>query len=75
MKNSETFKKARAGLNAAFNDSSLSCPVQYDQAVKPPFFMAVVKGSFRFFSHFAVPLYRYSPPRGIVLAGTQILES
>lgn len=72
MKNSATLEKARAEVAAAFADGRLTSPVQYNQAIKLPYLMAVVKESFRLFSPSAAPLQRYSPPQGIVLAGTHI---
>jgi cytochrome P450 len=72
MKNPDKLAKARAEIDAAFADGSLSSPVQYNQSVKLPYLSAVIKESFRLFSPFAAPLQRYSPKGGIVLAGTHI---
>lgn len=72
MKNPGTLDKATAEIDAAFNDGRLTSPVQYNQASKLPYLMALIKESFRLFSPFAAPLQRYSPPQGIVLAGTHI---
>lgn len=72
MKNPEKLEKARAEVDAAFANGTLTSPVQQNQAVKLEYHNAVIKESFRLFGPFAAPLQRYSPAQGIVLAGTHI---
>jgi cytochrome P450 len=72
MKNPDKLAKARAEIDAAFVEGTLSSPVQYNQSVKLPYLSAVIKESFRLFSPFAAPLQRYAPTSSIVLAGTHI---
>lgn len=72
MKNPDKLAKARAEIDAAFADGTLSSPIHYNQSFKLPYLGAVIKESFRLFSPFAAPLQRYSPAGGIVLAGTHI---
>lgn len=72
MKIPEKLDKARAEVDAAFADGTLTNPVRYHQAIQLPYLAAVIVESFRLFSPFAAPLQRYSPKEGIVLAGTHI---
>jgi cytochrome P450 len=72
MKNPKTLEKARAEVDAAFADGTLTSPVQLNQSMKLPYVNAVIRESFRLFSPFAVTQQRYSPTQGIVLAGTHI---
>jgi cytochrome P450 len=72
MKNPTTLQKARAEVDAAFTDGALTSPVQHNQAVKLRYVNAVIRESFRLFSPFAVSQQRYSPPQGIILAGSHI---
>ena len=72
MKNPRVLDKARAEVDAAFADGTLSSPPQHSQAIKLAYLGAVIKESFRLFSPFAAAQQRYSPAQGIVLAGTYI---
>jgi cytochrome P450 len=72
MKNPNTLEKARAEVDTAFADGTLTSPVQHNQSVKLTYVNAVIREAFRLFSPFAVSQQRYSPPQGIVLAGVHI---
>ncbi|KAF1941940.1 cytochrome P450 [Clathrospora elynae] len=72
MKNAKTLEKARAEVDAAFANGTLTSPVQQSQAVKLTYVSAVIRESFRLFSPFSVSQSRYSPSQGVVIAGTYI---
>jgi cytochrome P450 len=72
MKNPDKLTKARAEIDTAFADGTLTSPIQYNQAVKLPYLDAVIKESFRLYSPFAAPFQRYSPTGGIFLGDVHI---
>jgi cytochrome P450 len=72
MKNPDKVARARAEIDAAFADGTLTSPIQHNQSIKLVYLGAVIKESFRLFSPFAAPLQRYSSVGGVVLAGTHI---
>ncbi|KAI4954248.1 hypothetical protein J4E91_001958 [Alternaria rosae] len=72
MKNPEKLEKARAEVDAAFENGNLSSPVQYGQAASLPYLVATVKEALRLFSPFSVSMPRYAPSEGITLCGKYI---
>ena len=72
MKNPEKLAKARAEVDVAFEDGTLSSPVQYAQASTLPYLTAVVKEAMRVFSPFAVSMPRYAPSQGLTLCDKYI---
>jgi cytochrome P450 len=72
IKNPHKLVKVRAEIDAAFADGRISTPIQYNQSIQLSYLAAVIKESFRLYSPFAVTFQRYSPPQGIVVAGTHI---
>ncbi|KNG50002.1 meiotically up-regulated gene 56 protein [Stemphylium lycopersici] len=72
MKNPEKLAKARAEIDAAFEDGTLSSPIQYAQASTLPYLTAVVKEAMRVFSPFAVSMPRYAPSQGLTLCDKYI---
>jgi cytochrome P450 len=72
MKNPQKLEKARAEVDAAFENGTLSSPVQYGQAVSLPYLVATVKEALRLFSPFSVSMPRYAPSEGITLCGKYI---
>ncbi|ENI02074.1 hypothetical protein COCC4DRAFT_202931 [Bipolaris maydis ATCC 48331] len=72
MKNPEKLEKARAEVDAAFENGSLSSPVQYSQACTLPYLTAVVKEAGRLFPAFSVSMPRYAPSQGLTLCDKYI---
>ncbi|CAN9293602.1 unnamed protein product [Alternaria alternata] len=72
MKHPEKLEKARAEVDAAFENGTLSSPVQYGQLASLPYLVATVKEALRLFSAFAVSMPRYAPSQGITLCGKHI---
>lgn len=72
MKNPEKFDKARAEVDAAFENGTLSTPVQYSHASSLSYLNAVVKEAIRLFPAFSVSQPRYVPSQGIELCGKYI---
>lgn len=72
MKHPEKLEKARAEVDAAFENGTLSSPVQYGQLTSLPYLVATVKEALRLFSAFAVSMPRYAPSQGITLCGKHI---
>lgn len=69
MKNPSKLAKVRAEVDAAFENDTLSSPVQYAQVTSLPYLMAVVKESGRLFPAFQVTMPRHAPREGLVLCG------
>jgi cytochrome P450 len=72
MKNPQKLEKARAEVDAAFENGTLSSPVQYGQAASLPYLVATVKEALRLFPPFSVSMPRYAPSEGITLCGKYI---
>lgn len=72
MKHPEKLAKARAEVDAAFANGTLSHPVQYNQAITLPYLTAVVKEATRLFPSFQVTMPRYAPMQGIELCNKHI---
>lgn len=72
MKNPEKLVKARAEVDAAFKNGTLSSPAQYNQAASLQYLSAVVKEATRLFPAFSVSQPRYAPSQGIDLCGKHI---
>ena len=69
MKNPQKLDKVRAEVDAAFENGTLSSPVQYSHASSLPYLNAVVKEAIRLFPAFSVSQPRYAPSQGIELCG------
>jgi cytochrome P450 len=72
MKNPEKLEKVRAEVDAAFENGTLSSPVQYNQVSSLPYLVAVVKEAGRLFPAFCVRQPRYTPSQGLELCGKYI---
>ncbi|KAI8931128.1 Cytochrome P450 monooxygenase acrts1 [Plenodomus lindquistii] len=72
MKNPKKRDKLVRALDAAFEDGTLTHPVQYNQAMKIPYLKAVVQESLRMFAPFGVPLPRHAPVGGLQISGYHI---
>lgn len=64
--------KLTAMIDKAFEDGTLSHPVQYKDAMKVPYLKAVIQETMRIFPVFAVPMPRYAPASGLEFAGHHI---
>jgi cytochrome P450 len=72
MKHPLVLDRVRAEVDAAFENGTLSSPVQYSQAVALPYLNAVVRDATRVFPAFQVSQPRYAPAQGIELCGIHI---
>lgn len=72
MKNPEKLEKVRAEVDAAFEDGTLSSPVQYSRVSTLPYLTAVIKEAGRLFPAFSVSMPRYAPSQGLTICGTYI---
>lgn len=72
MKNPKCLEKARKEVDDAFNNGTLSSPVQYNQALTLPYISACVKEATRLFPSFQASMPRYAPQQGLDICGTHI---
>jgi cytochrome P450 len=72
MKNPEKMAKLTRDVDSAFDDATLTHPVQYNQATKIPYLKAVIQEALRISPSFAVPMPRYAPAAGLQLSGYHI---
>ncbi|KAI4632109.1 uncharacterized protein J4E87_001580 [Alternaria ethzedia] len=67
MKHPPKMERLTQEIDAAFQNSTLTSPVQYNQATKLPYLMAVIQESLRLFPPFGVSMPRYVPNGGLHL--------
>ena len=67
MKHPSKMERLTQEIDDAFQNSTLTSPVQYNQATKLPYLMAVIQESLRLFPPFGVPMPRYVPNGGLQL--------
>jgi cytochrome P450 len=72
MKHPEKMSKLIRDIDDAFEDGTLTHPVQYNQAMKVPYLKAVIQESLRLFPPFGVPMPRYAPAAGLQISGYHI---
>lgn len=72
MKHPEKMAKLVRDIDNAFDDGTLSHPVQYNAAMKLPYLKAVVQEALRLFPPFGVPMPRYAPDTGLQISGYHI---
>jgi cytochrome P450 len=72
MKHPEKMAKLTRDIDAAFEDTTLTHPVQYNQAMKVQYLKAVIQEALRLFPPFGVPMPRYAPAAGLQLLGYHI---
>lgn len=68
MKHPEKMSKLVREINNAFDNGSLTSPVQYHQASKMPYLKAVIQESLRMFPPFGAPMPRYAPAAGLEIS-------
>ncbi|KAI4910824.1 Cytochrome P450 monooxygenase acrts1 [Alternaria incomplexa] len=67
MKHPSKMERLTQEIDDAFQNSTLTSPVQYSQATKLSYLMAVIQESLRLFPPFGVPMPRYVPNGGLHL--------
>lgn len=72
MKHPEKMAKLVREIDSAFDDGTLSHPVQYNQATKIPYLRAVIQEALRLFPPFGVSMPRYAPASGLEVSGFQV---
>jgi cytochrome P450 len=72
MKHPEKMAKLTREIDAAFQEGTLTHPVQYNQAMKVTYLKAVIQESLRLFPPFGVPMPRYAPAAGLQVSGYHI---
>jgi len=72
MKHPEKMSKLVREVDAAFEDDTLSHPVQYNQAMRVPYLKAVIQEALRLFPPFGVPMPRHAPAAGLQISGYHI---
>lgn len=68
MKHPEKLAKLTREIDIAFENGTLTSPVQYNQAIKVPYLKAVIQEALRIFPPFGVPMPRYAPTAGLTIA-------
>ncbi|KAF2635347.1 cytochrome P450 [Massarina eburnea CBS 473.64] len=72
LKNPEKMRKIRTEIDNAFEDGTLSHPVQYNAAVTLPYLSAVIREASRVFPSFQLTMPRFVPAQGLELCGFHI---
>jgi cytochrome P450 len=72
MKNPEKMSKLVRSIDEAFDNGTLTQPIQYNHAMKVPYLRAVIQESLRLFPPFGVPMPRYAPAQGLQISGYHI---
>jgi cytochrome P450 len=72
MKDPQRLAKARKEVDDAYDNGTLSSPVQYNQAINLPYLTSVVKESTRLFPSFQASMPRYAPLQGLEVCGKHI---
>jgi hypothetical protein len=72
MKHPAKMSKLVRSIDEAFENGTLTHPIQYNHAMKVPYLKAVIQESLRLFPPFGVPMARYAPAQGLQISGYHV---